>query len=145
MEEIIPKLHLLLTQPMLSYIPETSNHLQNNKFCFVLFGNMVYRIPSINLQVPGITCPGITCCPDVALYAIFRLLFLHILFERAVLPKNDQMLIHCDVWTWTQISDWHSTHLSQMPLPGCLVDNNLVLYHSYRSKLSVTTWSEVVA
>lgn len=47
-------------------------------------------------------------CPY--LYAIFRLLAWHIIFGSAVSPKSNQMLIHCEVWTWI-IYEWQAFHL----------------------------------
>ena len=70
----------------------------------VLLRNIVCRF-GINLHVPGIACPGITCCPYC--YAIVRRLAWHILFERTVFPKRRS--IHCDVWTWV-IDEWKAHH-----------------------------------
>lgn len=70
-------------------------NLQNHKLCLVLFRNTVCRFPSINLNVPGRTFPGITCCPY--LYAIFRLLAWDILSERTVSLKATRCssIDHC--------------------------------------------------
>jgi hypothetical protein len=65
------------------------------------------RFPVVKLQVLGITCPVITYCPY--LYSIFRLFAWHVLFEWAAVPKSNQMLMHCDVWTWV-IDEWQALY-----------------------------------
>lgn len=60
------------------------------------------------------------------IYAAFRLLAWHILFKRAVSPKSQQMLLHCDVWTWNIVAG--TPHTCPRPLrspPVCLRDDNL--------------------
>lgn len=91
------------------------------------------------------------CCPF--LYAVFRLLAWHILFKRAVSPKSQQMLRHCDVWTWNIVAG--TPHTCPRPLrspPVCLHDDNLVLYRGCQREspektckiIGVTWWPETL-
>lgn len=60
------------------------------------------------------------------IYAAFRLLACNILFKRAVSPKSQQMLLHCDVWTWNIVAGTPHTCPSTLRSPPvCLRDDNL--------------------
>ena len=64
----------------------------------VFFWPSSNRFPCVNLHIPGVAAPGITCCPD--LDPILAWFAWDVLYEWTATSEGDQALVHCHLRAW---------------------------------------------